>query len=145
MNSNKLIFKGEYLNGKRNGIGEEYDNYGQLIFKGEYLNGKRWNGKGYDINNAFAYELKNGKGLVKEYNGNNFGWPTSECEYLNGERNGKGKKYINNYNIIVEGEYLNDKMNGEGKEYYVNTKNVLFEGEYYYDHRLREKGLVRTW
>ena len=39
-----LIFEGEYLNGKRNGKGKEYDNEGNLIFEGEYLNGKR-NGK----------------------------------------------------------------------------------------------------
>jgi len=39
-----LIFKGFYLNGKKNGKGEEYFK-DSLIFKGEYLNGKR-NGKG---------------------------------------------------------------------------------------------------
>ena len=42
----KLIFEGEFLNGKKNGKGKEYNNYGELIFDGEYLNGKRWNGKG---------------------------------------------------------------------------------------------------
>ena len=36
----KLIFEGEYLNGKRNGKGKEYYN-GKLIFEGEYLNGKK--------------------------------------------------------------------------------------------------------
>ena len=30
-----------YLNGKRNGKGKEYDSNGKLIFEGEYLNGKR--------------------------------------------------------------------------------------------------------
>ena len=39
-----LIYKGEYLNGKRNGKGKEYFRR-YLIFDGEYLNGKR-NGKG---------------------------------------------------------------------------------------------------
>ena len=33
----ELIFEGEYLNGKRNGKGKEYEN-GELIFEGEYLN-----------------------------------------------------------------------------------------------------------
>ena len=37
----ELIFKGEYLNGRRNGKGKEYHNNGRLIFEGEYLNGKR--------------------------------------------------------------------------------------------------------
>ena len=43
-----LIYIGEYKNGKRNGIGKEYDNEYKLIFEGEYLNGKPWNGKIYD-------------------------------------------------------------------------------------------------
>ena len=41
----KLIFEGEYSNGKRNGKGREYDYDGKLIFEGEYFNGKK-NGKG---------------------------------------------------------------------------------------------------
>ena len=45
INSDKLIFEGEYLNGKRNGKGKEYYRNGKLLFEGEYLNGKR-NGKG---------------------------------------------------------------------------------------------------
>ena len=40
--NDKLIFEGEYLNGKRwNGKGKEYYNYRKLKFEGEYLNGKR--------------------------------------------------------------------------------------------------------
>ena len=60
----KVIFKGEYLNGKRNGKGKEYDIYGNLIFEGEYLNGKKWNGKG---SGKFIFEIKNGKVNMKEY------------------------------------------------------------------------------
>ena len=44
----KLIFEGEYLNGKRNGKGKEYDYNRKINFEGEYLNGKR-HGKGKDI------------------------------------------------------------------------------------------------
>ena len=40
-NDGKLIFEGEYLNGKRwNGKIKEYDYDGELIFEGEYLNGQ---------------------------------------------------------------------------------------------------------
>ena len=46
----KLIFVGTYLKGKRNGKGKEYM-YGKLIFEGEYLNGKKWNGKGKEYKN----------------------------------------------------------------------------------------------
>ena len=37
----RLKFDGEYLNGKRNGKGKEYNLSGKLIFEGEYLNGER--------------------------------------------------------------------------------------------------------
>ena len=50
INTDKLRFEGEYLNGKRNGKGKEYYNDGKLRFEGNYLNGKKWNGKGYNIN-----------------------------------------------------------------------------------------------
>ena len=52
-----------------------------------------------------------------------------EGEFLNGERNGKGKEYYNHGNLIFEGEYLNGLKNGKGKEYYDNG-NLIFEGEY---------------
>ena len=34
INNDKLIFEGEYLNGKRNGKGKEYDKDGKLKFEG---------------------------------------------------------------------------------------------------------------
>ena len=48
LNTNFLIFEGEYLKGEKNGKGKEYYYGGKLKFEGEYLNGKRWNGKGYN-------------------------------------------------------------------------------------------------
>ena len=42
--SDHLIFKVEYLKGKKNGRGIEYNDKGRVIFEGEYLVGKRWNG-----------------------------------------------------------------------------------------------------
>ena len=48
--TDRLIFEGDYKNGKRNGKGKEYSDYnGKLIFEGEYVNGKR-NGKGKEYN-----------------------------------------------------------------------------------------------
>ena len=102
----KLIFEGEYLDGKRNGKGKEYCEY-KLIFEGEYLNGER-----------------SGKG--KEFYDDNLIY---EGEYLYGKRNGKGKEYDNN-ELIFEGEYLNDKRwNGKGREYDFDSKSE-FEGEF---------------
>ena len=47
-----------------------------------------------------------------------------------GERDGIGKEYRKDTNIIVfEGQYVNGKKNGRGKEYYENG-NILIEGEY---------------
>jgi len=39
----KLIFEGEYLNGKRNGNGKEYYSNSNIKFEGEYLRGLKWN------------------------------------------------------------------------------------------------------
>ena len=78
------------------------------MFEGEYLIGKKWEGKGYDKLNNNVYELKEGKGLVKEYFKGKLEF---EGEYLNGLRNGKGKEYDNIFgNLIFEGEYLNGEL-----------------------------------
>ena len=121
--SNELIFKGEYLNGKRNGLGKEYyDNI--LLFEGEYLNGKKWNGKGYNKNGNISYELKNGNGFMKEYNGKDKIY--FEGYYKNGEKNGKGTDYSTDYQYVVfDGEYYYGNMwNGRA---YDEEGNVIFE------------------
>ena len=136
--------------------------YCKLIFEGEFKNDLRWNGKGYDNQNNIIYELKNGKGYIKEYD--YYGNLIFEGEYLYGERNGKGKEYYDgkllfegqylnnkrngkgkqydymngNLILIFEGEYLNDEVNGKGKEY-DNNGELMFEGEYLYGHKLRGK------
>ena len=125
---NRLDYVGDYLNGKRNGKGEEYNYNGNLLFKGEYLDGKRWNGKGYNNEGNVEYELKEGKGIVKEYNWLN-GKLIYEGEYSNGKRNGKGKEYNDKNELIFEGEYLNGKKwNGKIKKYNYNGE-IVFEGE----------------
>ena len=130
-----VIFEGEYLNGKRNGKGKEYDLEANMMFEGEYLNGKKWNGKGYDGEKNIVYEIKNGNGYIKEFQDNKLRF---ECQYSNGEFNGKAKEYDTQGNIIFEGEYLNGKKNGKGTEYDFN-KNIIFEGEYYNDKRWNGK------
>ena len=106
--------------------GKEYDNFGNHSFEGEYLNGKKWKGKIYKGFNNTIYELKEGKGFVKQYIIYDI---IFEGEYLDGERY-KGKKETDNGDLIFEGEFLNyKKWNGKGKEYYIGNK-LLFEGEY---------------
>ena len=91
---NNLVFRGRYLNGKRNGKGIEYS--GETKFECEYLNGKR-NGKGKE-----------------SYKENEIYF---EGEFVNGKRNGKGIEYSGGTRF--EGEYLNGKKNGKGKEFFI--------------------------
>ena len=62
----KLKFEGEYLNGKRR-KGKEYYYEGNLEFEGEYISDLEWTGKGYDKMNNIIYEIKDGKGLIKNF------------------------------------------------------------------------------
>ena len=124
--NDELIFEGEYLNGKRNGKGKEYNKEGKLEFEGEYLNGKRWNGKCYNINNNISYELNNGKGYVTDFNGNEN--LIFEGELINGEKNGKAKEYSYSGGFLFDGEYLKGKKNGKCREFKENY--LIFKGEY---------------
>ena len=155
---NKLIYEGEYSKGERNGKGKEYDN-GELIFEGDYLNGKR-NGKGKEYADSkliFEGDYMNGKrnGKGKEYDNGELIFDGDyidgkicngiykqydlyskrllfEIEYKQGEKNGKGKEYNNNGELIFEGEYLyNHKKSG--KEY-INNR-IEYEGEFLFDRK----------
>ena len=64
--------------------------------------GLKWNGKGYDVRNNIVYELKNGKGYVKEYN--YYCRLIFEGEYVNGQKNGKCKEYTFFGDLVFEGE-----------------------------------------
>ena len=78
--------------------------------------------KGYDENSNIIYKLINGNGKVKEYKGNQLKF---EGEYLNGLKNGKGKEYNCEGNLIFEGEYKNWlKWSGKG---YDGDNNIVYE------------------
>ena len=36
-----MVFKGAYVNGKRHGVGREYDEFGKCTFIGFYFDGKK--------------------------------------------------------------------------------------------------------
>ena len=107
--SDELIYEGECLNNKRNGIGKEYSN-GNLIFEGEYSNGKRKKGKLYD----------------------KYGFLIFEGEFSQGKEwwNGYGKEYDKFHNLLFEGEYINGKR-GKGiiSENKINNKIYLKDSE----------------
>jgi len=86
----------------------------KIKFEGEYLNGKRWNGKGYNFKGEEEFEIKDGKGYIKEYNDNNE--LIIEGEYKNGMIYGKGKEYNKEGKLIFEGEYKYGERNEKGKE-----------------------------
>ena len=64
-----------------------------MIFDGEYLNGIKWNGKGYGLDKKIIFELKQGKGFIKEKYSDLY-FHEGECS--DGKINGKGKKEYNN-------------------------------------------------
>ena len=63
----KVSFEGEFLNGKKNGFGKEYYSIGNLQFEGIYKENMKWEGKGFNIDGEFEYEIKNGNGRIIQY------------------------------------------------------------------------------
>ena len=148
--SEMLSFEGGYINGEFNGKCKEYfdededddDVDEKLLFEGEYKNGKKWSGKGYDINGNIIYELKNGKGYIKEYEQkHNKLYLKCEGNLLNGEKNGLWKNYQEG-KLKFEGEYKDNKINGKGKEFNLKTGELRFEGEYLYDFKIKGKEYI---
>ena len=41
-----------------------------------------------------------------------------------------------------EGEYLNGEKNGKGREYYPDKKLLFFKGEYLYNYRRKGKNII---
>ena len=126
---NRLKYEGEYLNGERNGKGKEYDDNGKLIFEGEFVNGQAI--KYYDYNDLMDDFLKLHK-VSKIYDSNN-----NKINSLN-NKSGYYKLCDSHDILIFEGEYINGKRNGKGKKYYENGK-IKFEGEYIKGERRRGK------
>ena len=83
----------------------------------------KWNGKINYIKNKETFELKDGNGYIKEYDFgcgiNNF-FLKFEGEYLNEDKNGKGKEYDEDGNLIFEGKYLNGNKCNEK-----NIRNLI--------------------
>ena len=69
--------------------------------------------KGFDEGGNKSYEIIKGEDHIKEYD--IVGYLEFEGDYLNGERNGKGKIYCTDSplglclrNVIFDGEFLNN-------------------------------------
>ena len=75
------------------------------------------------------YTLYKGIGIWKEFNSSDDKL-IYEGNFLNGQRNGKGKEYDKKGRIIFEGEYLKGKRwDGIFQNYYDNG-NILYDCEY---------------
>ena len=118
--NNHIIFEGNYLNGKRNGKGIEYYNNGKIKFEGIYLLGIKDSGCGYDYKGNLIYKIEDGKGYIKEFD------EYDRCIIFEGEYlNGKGKEYYLKNKIKFEGEYKNGlKWNGKG---YLISGELIYE------------------
>ena len=120
------------------GLGKYYDNNGNLILEVRYFNDKRWEGKIYDKSNNIKYKLKNWKEFIKGCN--HEGKLIYEGEYLNGERNGRGKEYYDNGQIKYKGEYLYDLKIKD--KYYVIEK-LEYEGDFLLIKNGMEKDMMK--
>jgi hypothetical protein len=82
----------------------------------------------YKGNTIKGTNIKNGNGIELFFN--NILLSKFEGEYLNGERNGKGK-YYDDYEEYI-GVFLNDEINGNIQIFrnFGNKPYLLFDGEY---------------
>ena len=138
-----LHYEGETFM-KWNGKVEEFNLKNEVIFEGEFFHGHKWNGKGKEYFENFCdserssmerfYMNNSDKGEIEiiQYEG----------EYSNGLRNGKGKEYNENGQLIFKGIFFNgEKYEGtlyrysdEGKLIFkveMNKGNILGKGIQY--------------
>ena len=120
-----LIFEGEYKSKKRDGKGKELYKNGKILFEGEYLNGKRWNGNIYNILGIKEFEITEGSGYINDYNIN--GIRIYSGYFAKGIKQGFGSEYFEG-KIEYEGIFINGKRDIEGTEYYSSGKKE-YEGD----------------
>jgi len=149
-----IVFKGHYKNGKKNGEGTEFYINKKKKFEGEYSNGIKINGTGYDKMGNEIYVI-NYKNVTERYTNKN---PVFSGKYLNGKKyngigydingnkayeiklgRGKVKEFFDDGVLKFEGEYYNGERNGQGKRYDYEGE-ILFEGIYLNGEKWTGKG-----
>ena len=122
------VFEGKFVDGELNGKGIFKSKDNNSTYIGDFVNSKR-NGVGELTTNKLHYvgEFKNdelsGKGVIDFLNeGNRY-----EGEFENNDINGKGIYKFKNGDVY-EGEMKNGKMDGFGKFTYADGK--IYEGEF---------------
>jgi len=126
----KIIFQGDFKNGKVKGKGIYFAKNGIKQYEGEILNGIiQGQGTSFFENGNKWYEGNfnqnhlNGKGIVYFENGNK----SYEGNFLNGLRNGNGILYYENGEEMFSGEFLNNLKYGEGILYSIDGK-IVYHG-----------------
>ena len=104
-------YKGELINGLRNGKGIDYYKNGKIGYDGDFVNDK------YEGNGKYIFE--NGEYYIGEWS--------------NGQRHGKGAMYLNNGYIKYAGIFINGTYEGEKNKPYVdNIGSIYFDDDYIY-------------
>jgi antitoxin component YwqK of YwqJK toxin-antitoxin module len=141
LGSDKIKYKGFFLNYQYHGECECYYPSGNLQYKGKFTNGIVFKGtEYYDYNGGIKYEGEmidykyNGHG-IQYYNGvfcngNIKGKKKFEGFFANGLYHGEGIKYNNvNGNIQFKGFFSNGKLNGQALEYN-EAEELIYDGKY---------------
>jgi antitoxin component YwqK of YwqJK toxin-antitoxin module len=126
----QLVFEGEFLNGRENGIHRNWYSNGQLKSRGRYLNGQpigmhrewHWNGEKKVENSTFE-QSKYGKIIFW----NSSGTLDSTCYFFN---NGLEKKvFYNTQNKKYRVDYYKEGLIKRKSYFYQNQlcKRILFE------------------
>ncbi|CEM23790.1 unnamed protein product [Vitrella brassicaformis CCMP3155] len=114
------VYEGEWRDNKRHGRGTEFHHEdGQLLYEGEWVNGQRTNiGEGRV---GFMPLQDDKKKLVGYYHG----------ETQHGVPNGKGELRYG-INVVYKGDWQDGKRNGKGVEYAMHSQKMVkaYEGEW---------------
>ena len=119
-NNHNFLEKGNYVDGKKEGLWKSYHPFPILYEEGDYLGGKK-------------------EGLWKTYYEN--GQLKYEDIYVDGDNEGIGKNYHENGQLEQEGLWKNGEQEGLWKEYYENGQ--LYKEENYVDGK--KVGKLKTY
>ena len=139
-NSRNNLYTGDFVDSKKEGLGELYTNRIHYIgeFKSDKLDGKgiiEFLKEGHKYEGDFKNNEINGRGVFQWKNGDVY-----EGDMTDGKMNGVGiYRYADGQ--IYEGEYLNGIREGKGR--IIVNNMVIFDGEFREGHRV-VKGRVTS-
>jgi len=119
----------EYIEKIPNGVYKKYDRKGNLIEKGNFLNGKMNGICIWYYDNGFIdtkAEYLNGveNGTITKYN--KAGILQDSGRMINGKQEGLTYRFFPNGKLNIIQEYHNDTSNGIFKEYYLNESLLMY-------------------